>query len=77
MNVWLCMTREKGAANPTPTVLSSKDLAHKELEQFADRHKLRTDLVDQEHEPDGRLVWFESLMGDGPEAWIEGPLEVR
>lgn len=77
MNVWLCMTREEGAANPTPKVLASEELAHQELARFAREHEIEPEHFDFEHDATGRILWFESTSGDGPEAWVDGPLEVH
>jgi len=77
MTVWLCMTREEGAANPTPKVLASEGLAQEELAQFVRKHDIDPTQFDFEHDATGRILWFESLSGDGPEAWVDGPLEVH
>lgn len=77
MTVWLCMTREEGAANPTPKVLASEELAHAELTRFAQQHELDPIHFDLEQDASGRILWFESVSGHGPEAWVDGPLEVH
>lgn len=77
MTVWLCMTREEGAANPTPMVLASEQLAHDELLRFARQHEIHPEQFDMEHDTNGRILWFESLSGAGPDAWVDGPLDVH
>jgi len=71
------MTREEGAANPTPKVVASLTLAQDELARFVRGCEIDPSQFDFEHDETGRIVWFESLSGDGPEAWVEGPLEVQ
>jgi hypothetical protein len=77
MTVWLVMTREEGAANPTPKVMASADLAHNEIVRFAREQEVHPDEYDLEHDEHGRILWFENISGDGPEAWVDGPLEVH
>lgn len=77
MMVWLTLSRSEGAANPTPAVFTTAALAHAELERLALDYVVTPLDFDLETDAEGRTLWFEHLEGNGPEAWIDGPLEVQ
>ena len=77
MMVWLTLSRSESAANPTPQVFASAELAHTELERLAQEYGVTAGGFDLETDNEGRVLWFEHAEGNGPEAWIDGPLEVQ
>lgn len=88
MQVWLAMTKHKDAVEPVIRVVTTLPKAHEVVERFAQTQNLPIAAdgnvecccgnVDSAAHPDtGRLFWFAPLDGVGPEARIEGPIEIE